>query len=152
MNLIEFQPNAMTQFIQENSVSKLVKEAKEYVENGNDPLLTFQAFKLFADAFDLLNKDENFKSYVMSEASKHISSHHSEKIPAMFNGYKMFWSTNVQTDFDDIMLAQLKADAKERENYLKSLHESVFDEESGEVLAQPPTYRTKTVLVCKKLK
>lgn len=144
--------NFMLDIVRNNSAVTLYEDAKRSIEQGQrDPLDLFQMFKMFSDTYNKLNDDDAFKGIVMDNAAKHITSSHNEQNPAIYNGFKMYFSKNVQTDFNnDYALINLKTKQKERETYLKSLQQTIFDELTGEVLAEPPTYRTKKILICTK--
>lgn len=150
------EPSAIRRFIQENTVTQLVDNAKKAIlEDDKDPLEIFQAFKLFKDAFAVMFEDKDdkqFKELVISSAAKHITHHHGEKNPAILNGYRMYYGSNVQTDYNDTILESLKLQIKERQTYLKGLNEPIIDEDTAEILAQPPTYRVTQTLICTKTK
>lgn len=151
--IVNFQPSAIQSFVRDNSVFSLVTGAKEAVNEGKDPLEIMQAFKLFKDAFDELNEDYDFKSYVMKEAQRHISVNNNEKNPVVFNGFKMYYGKHTTTVYnDDVTLMSLKLKVKEREKFLKTLQQTIFDESTGEVLAEPARYLSKETLVLTKPK
>lgn len=153
MQQLLFQENAIQSFIRENSVNSLFDNAmKSIVDGDRNPLEIMQAFKLMSDTYDRLNKADAFKDAVMCEAARHITASHGDKRPAVFNGFEMFFSTNVQTDYNDATLLKLKAKVKERENFLKALTEPKINRRTGEVTAEPPTYRVKKTLVMTKPK
>lgn len=147
-----FNNSPIVQFVRENTVMGLCEAARQaIVEDDKDPLIVAQAYKLFADAYKILNESDWFKDAVMSEASKHITEKHGERNPAMFNGFKMYYSANVTVDYNgDAILKDLKLQVKERENLLKNLEEIIIDDETGEVIAEPANFKRKTTLVCTK--
>lgn len=146
------QSSPIADFINENSVSKLVEKTLESVESGYlNPLEAYQALKLFADAFDTLNKNKDFKSWVMGEAAKHITSHNNETNPALFHGFKMHFSSSSRNDFsecNDPDLKRLEKQVKERQNYLLQL-ELPF-KLSDNVYIHPARKFTTKTLVCTK--
>lgn len=150
--ILNYQNTAIADFINQNSVSKLVDKTLEGVESGDiNPLEAFQAFKLFADAFATLNKNDAFKSWVMGEAAKHISSHNNETNPALFHGFKMHFSSSSRNDFsecNDPDLKRLEKQVKERQSYLLQL-ELPF-KLSDNVYIHPARKFTTKTLVCTK--
>lgn len=149
--VLTYQSTEIADFINQNSVSKLVNKTLEGVESGDiNPLEAFQAFKLFADAFATLNKNDDFKSWVMGEAMKHITSGHNETNPALFHGFKMHFSSSTRTDFsecNDPILNSLEKKLKERKEYLLNLERPVKGK--TRTLFPARKFSTKT-LVCTK--
>ncbi len=130
-------------------IDAYVQKVKENILNGEfDALDVKLKLKVFSEIIKSLEKDEDIKDFVISEAEKYEKSFE-------YLGNKFTLQNRSTYDFEtckdsewselQTQLKALKEKIKERENLLKSLKAPIADAETGEII-YPPAKKTNTIL------
>lgn len=133
-------------------IDKYVRLVKEDILNGYiNPLESAIMLKSFEEIVKALRSDEQIKAYIDNEADRYGSKTFD------FNGAKIGVSDRTSYSFDDCgdsiwndlnaKMAQLKAEIKGRENWLKTLKAQTPDCNTGELINPPATSYSKIISI-----